>query len=96
MASEYVHGTMATAGHHKTFSGFVKTSAFLTAFFVVTLLMPILVFAAHISWFPALVATFVVGLILAPIFKLGGGWYGTLFGLAVLTFILGVSISALS
>jgi hypothetical protein len=96
MATEYVHGTMETGGHDKTFNGFVKTSAFLTAFFVVILLMPILVFAAHISWFPALIATFIIGVILAPIFKLGGSWYATLFGLAVITFIIGMSISALA
>ena len=96
MASEYVHGTMETAGHDKTFNGFVKTSSFLTAFFVVVLLMPILVFAAHVSWFPALIATFIVGIVIAPIFKLKGGWYATLFGLAVVAFILGVSITALA
>ncbi len=86
--SDYTHGKMPIDGHKKTFSGFVHVSAYFTAFFVVVLLMPTLVFAANIAWLPALIATFIVGVIIAPIFKLGGGWFATLIGLTALTLII--------
>ena len=91
--SDYIHGTMAVDGHDKTFKGFAKASAFITAFLVVVLLMPILIFAAGMTWFPALIATFIVGVLISPALKLGGSWYATLFGLAVLGFFLGFIIS---
>ena len=62
--SEYIHGEMPLDGHNSTFSGFVRQSAFYTAFFIVALLMPILVFGANIAWLPALIATFIVGVII--------------------------------
>ena len=94
--SDYIHGTMAVDGHDKTFKGFARTSSFVTAFLVVILLMPILIFAANIAWFPALIITFIVGVLISPAFKLGGGWYATLFGLGVLGFILGFAISSIA
>ncbi len=94
--SDYIHGTMAVDGHDKTFKGFTRASSFITAFLIVILLMPILIFAAGMAWFPALIATFVVGVLISPAFKLGGSWYATLFGLGVLGFILGFAISAIA
>ncbi len=94
--SDYIHGTMPVDGHDKTFKGFARTSAFVTAFLIVVLLMPILIFAVNVAWFPALIITFIVGALISPPLKLGGGWYATLFGLAVLGFILGFAISAIA
>jgi len=94
--SEYIHGNMPIDGHNKVFSGFVHLSAFFTALTIVVLLMPILVFGANIAWLPALIATFIVGVILTPAFKLGGGWIATLIGLAFLTGLTGVLISVFS
>lgn len=94
--SDYTHGTMPMEGHNKTFSGFIKISAFSTAFIAVSLIMPILVFTAGVAWLPALIVTFIIGLILGPIFKLGGGWYGTLIGLAVIGALISIIISALA
>jgi hypothetical protein len=87
---------MSTVGQDKTFKGFVRISAFLTAFFIVILLMPILVFGAKLGWPIALVITFIVGLLISPAFKLGGGWYATLFGLAVLAGMVGMLFSVLT
>ena len=92
--SEYVRGTMPIDGHNKTFVGFAKTSAFLTAFFICTLLMPILVFAAHVNWKPALIVTFVVGVLVARPLKLKAGWYMTLVGLAVVGALAGIVFTA--
>ncbi len=94
--SDYIHGKMDTVGQDKTFKGFVRLSAFFTAFLIVVLLMPILVFGANLGWPTALIATFIVGLIISPAFKLGGGWYATLFGLAILAGMIGMLFSALT
>jgi len=94
--SDYIHGNMSTVGQDKTFKGFVKLSAFFTAFLIVVLLMPILVFGAHMGWPAALVTTFIVGIAISPAFKLGGGWYATLFGLAILAGLIGILFSALT
>ncbi len=94
--SDYVHGEMSTVGQDKTFKGFLRISSFLTAFFIVILLFPILMFAVHLSWFPSLIITFVVGLLISYPFKLGGSWFMTLSGMAVLTLIFGFLISALT
>ncbi len=94
--SDYIRGEMPVFGHDKTFKGFVKISAFTTAFIIVVLLMPILVFTAHMSWLPALIATVVVGLLIAPPLKLGGAWYMTLFGMAGVTGLLCVFISMIA
>lgn len=94
--SNYVSGEMPIQGHQKTFGGFIRVSAFCTAFLIVVLLMPILVFGANLPWFTALVATFVVGVLITPAFKLGGGWYAVLGGLTVMTFVIGFAVSALA
>ena len=94
--SNYTHGNMSIVGQDKTFKGFVRLSAFFTAFLIVVLLMPILVFGAHMGWPAALVVTFIVGVVITPAFKLGGGWYATLFGLAILAAMVGMLFSALS
>lgn len=94
--SEYIHGTMSVVGQDKTFKGFVRIAAFLTAFFIVVLLMPILVFAAKLAWPLALAITFIVGLAISPAFRLSGSWYATLFGLVVLAGLIGIAFSLLT
>lgn len=94
--SDYTHGNMNIVGQDKTFKGFLRLSSFFTAFFIVFLLMPILVFGAHMAWPGALIISFIVGIVIAPAFKLGGGWYATLVGLAVLGGVVGMLFSALT
>lgn len=94
--SDYVSGTMPVDGHKKTFTGFAKTSSFSAAFIIVVLLMPILVICAQLAWLPSLIATFVIGLLIAKPLQLGGGWYATLTALGVFGFILCLAISALA
>lgn len=94
--SDYIRGEMPVFGHDITFKGFVKTSAFSTALLIVVLLMPILVFTVHLSWLPALIITFVVGMLISPAFKLGGAWYATLFGLTAVTGLVCILISMIA
>ncbi|PHR58657.1 MAG: hypothetical protein COA43_10395 [Robiginitomaculum sp.] len=93
--ADYIRGEMPIDGHTKTFTGFAKATSFSCAMLIVLLLMPVLVFCAHIAWFPSLIATFVVGVLIKPAFKLGNAWYGVLIGLAVLAFLIGVFVSAI-
>jgi len=94
--SNYTHGKMSIVGQDKTFKGFIRMSAFFTAFTIVVLLMPTLVFGANMGWPSALIVTFIVGIVISPAFKLGGGWYATLFGLAILAGMTGLLSSALT
>ncbi len=94
--SDYIRGEMPVFGHDKTFKGFVKISAFSAAFLIVVLLMPILVFTVHVAWLPALIITFIVGVLITPAFKLGGAWYATLFGMTFVTGIVCLLISMIA
>jgi len=94
--SDYTRGTMKMDTHDKTFTGFVKGSAFITAVLTVSLIMPILVFCTSLSWGPALLISFIIGLILGPVFKLGGSWYGTLTALAIIGALVSMLISAIA
>lgn len=94
--SQYVRGEMPVTGHNKTFAGFVKSSSFSAAFLTVTLLFPILTLCAHMPWLLALVITVIVGLVIAPVFKLGGAWYATLIGLAIFAGLLCLAITTLA
>ena len=93
--SDYTHGEMSIVGQDKTFKGFLRLSSFFTAFFIVLLLMPILVFGANMAWPGALIISFIVGIVIAPAFKLGGGWYATLVGMAVIGGLVGLLFSAI-
>lgn len=86
--SDYTRGEMPVEGHRGTFTGFMAGTKYGGAFLVVILLFPTLVFGTAISWFPALVASVIVGFFIGAALKLKGAWYATLIGLAIVTAIL--------
>ena len=94
--SDYTRGEMPIEANANTFTGFIKGSAFATAIIAVSLIMPILVFCTSMTWGPALLVTFIIGLILGPIFKLGGSWYGILIALAIIGAVVSALISAIA
>mgnify|MGYP000678147560 CR=1 FL=1 len=94
--SDYARGTMEVAAQTGTFSGFMggmKYGGSLVALFVV---MPTLVFAVGLHWLPALIATVVFGFILGVVLKLKGAWYVSVVGLAVLTGLFSLLLSAVA
>ena len=91
--SDYVKGTMPVDGHNKTFDGFWASSKFMTAVITAFLLMPILVFCTPMTWFPALIVNFVVGIVIGVGLKLGAGWYGALIAI---TGVLGLTSIVIS
>ena len=94
--SDYQHGEMPMQAHNDTFSGFIKGSSFMTAVIAVCLIMPIIIFCTPLGWGSALVITFIIGLLLGPIFKLGGSWYGTLIALAIFGALSSFLVSAIA
>lgn len=94
--SNHTHGEMPIDAHKGTFSGFIKGSALMTAIITVSLIMPTLVFCTSVTWGPALLISFVIGLILGPVLKLGGSWYGILIALAIIGAIASMLVSAIA
>ena len=93
--SDYTRGKMPVEAQSGTFSGFMGLTVYGGCAIGVILLMPILVFAVHLAWPLALIISFVFGIILGVVFKLKGGWYVFVVGLAILTAIFSVVFSAL-
>ena len=94
--SDYTRGQMPVQAQSGTFSGFMNLPVYGACALGVILLMPILVFAVNVSWFPALIISFVLGIILGLIFKLKSGWYVTLVALSITAFIISLLISVFS
>jgi len=93
--SDYVHGTMGVDDHRGTFGGFMSGTKYGGALIVLVVLMPTLVFGTALTWFPALIITVIVGILVGLALKLKGGWYASVIGLAVFTAIICVLLSAL-
>ena len=94
--SDYIPGTMPIDGHKKTFDGFIASSKFFSAALIVILLMPTLVFCTPLGWGSSLIITFVIGVIVGLLMKLGGAWYGTLVGLSILMGLISILASMLA
>jgi len=91
--SDYTRGKMPVKAQSGTFSGFMGLTVYGTSALGVILLMPILIFAVNMAWLPALVISFVFGVILGLIFKLKSGWYGGLVALAIVAAITSALLS---
>lgn len=94
--SDYTRGKMPVQAQSGTFSGFMGLTVYGTCALGVILLMPILVFAVNMAWFPALIISFAFGVILGLIFKLKSGWYVGLVVLAIITAITSILLSAIA
>ena len=93
--SDYNRGDMEITAQKGTFSGFMVGTIYGGAAIIVGLLFPVLVFGAGFGWFPSLVASVIVGILIGIGLKLKGAWYATLIGLGVVTAIICAIFSAL-
>lgn len=91
--SDYQHGTMEVGAQSGTFSGFMSGTVYGGAAIALVVIMPTLVFAVGMHWFPALVATVILGFVLGVALKLKGAWYVSVVGLAILTAIICFGLS---
>ncbi len=87
--SNYNRGDMEITEQKGTFGGFMGLTVYGGALIALMLLFPILtVGGVHLGWLPALIITFVVGVIIGVALKLKGTWFATITILAILTAIV--------
>jgi len=72
--SDYTRGTMQVDAQSGTFSGFMDGTKYGGALVALCVIMPTLVFAVGLHWFPSLVATLILGFLIGMGLKLKGGW----------------------
>lgn len=92
--SDYTRGTMQVDAQSGTFSGFMDGTKYGGALVALCVIMPTLVFAVGVHWFPSLFATLIFGFLLGIGLKLKGGWYVGLIGLSILVAIFSAILSA--
>lgn len=94
--SDYVHGTMPVNDHRGTFGGFMSTTRYAGSLIALIVLMPTLVFGSSLTWFPALIITLILGIVLGVALKLKGGWYAGIISLGLFTAVICALLSALT
>ena len=93
--SDYQHGTMEVSAQSGTFDGFMEGTKYGGSLVALIVIMPTLVFAVGLHWLPSLVATIGLGFVIGLALKLKPGWYVGIIGLAILTAIFALILSAL-
>jgi len=91
--SDYKHGSMEVTAQSGTFSGFMGGTIYGGAAIALIVIMPTLVFAVNMHWFPALMATVVFGIILGIVLKLKPGWYVGIVGVSFLVALISMLLS---
>ncbi len=87
--SDYKRGDMEIGAQKGTFGGFMDLTVYGGTLIALMLLFAILtVGGVGLSWFPALVATFVVGVVVGIGLKLNATYFATITGLSILTAII--------
>lgn len=86
--SDYKRGDMEIGAQKGTFGGFMDLTVYGGALIALMLLMAILtVGGVGLTWFPALIITFIVGVLVGVGLKLNATWYATIAILSILTAI---------
>jgi len=86
--SDYIRGSMGVEAQSGAFSGFMGGTKYGGSAIALVVILPTLIFAVNMSYFPALIATLVIGVLMGLGLKLKGGWYVGLIGAAILTTLL--------
>ena len=94
--SVYTHGSMEVDAQSGTFTGFMDGTKYGGSLIALIVIMPTLVFAVGLHWFPALVATLILGVVMGLALKLKGGWYVGLIGLSIVTAIASIILSIMA
>ena len=86
--SDYKRGDMEIGAQKGTFDGFMGLTMYGGGMVALMLIFATLtVGGVGLSWFPALVATFIIGVLVGIGLKLNATWYATLAILSILTAI---------
>ncbi|PHR56962.1 MAG: hypothetical protein COA47_12445 [Robiginitomaculum sp.] len=94
--SNYQHGAQNISQHRETYGRILDITVWSGGLIGVSILFFSMVFAAKIAWFPALIISFVTAILTGMVLKIGSAWYATIVGLAILTLIMGMGISAIA
>jgi len=87
--SDYNRGDMEVTEQRSTFGGFMGFTVYGGALIALSLLFPILtVGGVGLGWFPALIITLVVGIIIGVALKLKGTWFASIFILSAITAVI--------
>lgn len=77
--SDYERGEMEIASQRGTFDGFMGFTVYGGAFIALSLIFAILtVGGVGLTWFPALVITFIIGVIAGAALKLNATWFASI------------------
>jgi len=94
--SNYKRGEMNVDDHTGTFGGFMDGTKYGGAAIALVVILPTLIFAVGIHWFSALIATFILGVVMGVAMKLKGAWYGGLIATSILVAIVCAILSAIA
>lgn len=87
--SNYNRGEMEIGSQKTTFDGFMGITIYGGTLIGLMLLMAILtVGGVGLAWLPALIITFVIGVIVGVALKLNGTYFASITGLAIITAII--------
>lgn len=95
-SSNYNRGEMNVDSQSDAFSGFMGLTKYGGAAVALTVIMPTLIFAVGLGWFPSLIATIVLGVLIGIVLKFKGVWYVSLIGTSVFVAIACVLLSMLA
>ena len=94
-SSNYNRGEMNVQAQSGTFGGFMGLTKYGSVAVALVVLMPVLVYGAGMAWFPALVATFVFGIVVGTALKFKGVYYASLVGTAIFVAVVCFLLSLL-
>lgn len=95
-SSNYTRGEMDVRAQSGSFGGFMGLTKYGGTAVALVVLMPTLIFAVGLSWFPALLATIFLGIIIGIMLKLKGVFYVSLIGTSIFVAIVCMLLSALT
>lgn len=95
--SDYKRGDMEIGSQKGTFDGFMGLTIYGGTLIALMLLFAILtVGGVGLSWLPALIATFVVGVVVGIGLKLNATYFATITGLMIITAIVCAIVSLIA
>lgn len=95
-SSNYNHGEMDIKAQSGTFGGFMGLTKYGGTAVALIVLLPVLIFGVNMAWFPALVATIVIGILIGVALKLKGVYYVSLIGSSIFVAIICAGLSMLA
>ncbi|MCF6292902.1 MAG: aa3-type cytochrome c oxidase subunit IV [Robiginitomaculum sp.] len=91
--SSYQRGSQDISHHQDTYKLVMDITVWSCGLLGAPILFFSLIFGGSIGWFPALVSTLIVAIVVGMVLKRGGAWHATMIGLAIFTWITSMGIT---